>query len=179
MPSPAKGVVREFEVGDLPFAVALLAEEIRTGVANFHWEPVSVEELECDWRACTTTRPWLSLTLDGCWAGFASATAYKGRAAYRFTCEVGIYLEAHARGCGLGRVLYQALLETLAERGFHRAIASIALPGEASSALHAALGVQRIGVLREVGWKLGAWRDVAIWQRCLVPRARAVTQTPS
>ena len=68
---------------------------------------------------------------------------------------------------GIGRALYGQLLPILAERGFHAAFAGIALPNDGSIALHRAMGFAPIGVYREVGWKLGAWRDTSWWQRLL------------
>ena len=165
--------IRAFHERDLTPCEALLAASIRLEVANFHWVPPGREALEADWRQLCADYPWLSLELDGRWAGFAAAYPYKPRAAYRWTAETGIYLEAWARGRGYGRDLYQALLESLTAKGYRSVVAGIALPGAASSALHAALGFRRVGVLREVGWKQGEWRDVALWQRSLSKRAES------
>ena len=165
--------IREFEERDLTPCEALLAASIRAEIANFHWVPPGREALEADWRLHRGEYPWLSVELDGRWAGFAAAYPYKSRAAYRWTAETGIYLEARARGKGYGRHLYQGLLDSLTARGFRSAVAGIALPGEASSGLHAALGFRRVGVFREVGWKQGEWRDVALWQRSLSKRAES------
>ena len=68
---------------------------------------------------------------------------------------------------GAGRALYGALFAVLKEKGLHAAFAGVALPNPASEALHRACGFTLVGVYREVGWKLGGWRDVAKWQRLL------------
>jgi len=68
---------------------------------------------------------------------------------------------------GVGRALYGVLLPAMKERGLHAAFAGIALPNAGSVGLHEACGFTPVGVYREVGWKLGAWRDVGWWQRLL------------
>jgi phosphinothricin acetyltransferase len=166
--------IRAFETRDLEAAEALLASSIGTSAANFHWEAPAPGGLAEEWRALDAEHVWLSLELGGRWAGFASSRPYKTREAYKWTAELGIYLEPWARGAGHGRPLYGALCDALREHGFRLAVANITLPGEASCGLHRALGFEPVGVLPEVGWKLGRWWDVGIWQLQLQrPRARS------
>jgi len=80
---------------------------------------------------------------------------------------VSVYLARDRRGRGGGRALYEALLTRLTERGFRMAAAGMTQPNEASGRLHAALGFEPVGTFRAVGWKHGAWRDVAWVQRPL------------
>jgi phosphinothricin acetyltransferase len=91
----------------------------------------------------------------------------KPRAAYRWSCEVSVYLEQGRRRSGGGRALYEALFERLIERGFRTAIAGMTLPNDASVGLHKALGFEAIGTYRRIGWKLNAWHDVHWRQRPL------------
>ena len=106
--------------------------------------------------------------------GYAYGGPYKERAAYRWSCEVSVYLEQGLRRRGAGRALYEALLPRLAARGFRTAVAGMTLPNDASVGLHRAMGFEPIGVYRRIGWKLGAWHDVA-WAQCdLTP---AITDT--
>ena len=86
------------------------------------------------------------------------------RAAYRWTPEVGIYLDPAATGGGLGRELYGRLLAVLRAQGFHSAIGGITLPNPASVALHEKLGFEAMGIVREAGHKHGRWYDVGFWQ---------------
>jgi phosphinothricin acetyltransferase len=98
--------------------------------------------------------------------GYAYGSPHRERAAYASSCDVAIYVDpAYARQ-GIGRALYAALLPILADT-HHAAFAGIALPNEASVGLHQAMGFTLVGVYREVGWKMGAWRDVGWWQRLL------------
>lgn len=110
---------------------------------------------------------WLVGEVRGAIAGYAYGSPHRARAAYASSCDVAVYVDpAHARK-GIGRMLYAALLPFLAAKGSHAAFAGIALPNEASIGLHEAMGFTPVGVYREVGWKLGGWRDVGWWQRLL------------
>jgi phosphinothricin acetyltransferase len=107
---------------------------------------------------------------DGDIAGYAYARAYHPRAAYRWTCETAIYLAQDRRGRGIGGPLYRALLDALAGEGFVAAMALVSEPNAESTRFHAALGFERVGLMRAIGYKLGRWHDVGYWQRDLAPR---------
>ena len=94
-------------------------------------------------------------------AATRTPSAYRPRPAYARTREISVYLAADARGRGLGRLLYDALLPRLRDDGVHTAVALIALPNDASLALHRACGFAQVGVLREVGRKFDTWIDTA------------------
>jgi phosphinothricin acetyltransferase len=111
--------------------------------------------------------PWLVIEAGRAVAGYAYATPWKPRAAYARTVETSIYLDAAARGRGMGRGVYAALLERLRAQGMHVAIAGIALPNAPSVRLHELLGFAHVGVFREVGRKQHRWIDVGYWQRAL------------
>ena len=117
--------------------------------------------------SCSSSHAWLVAELDGAVAGYAYGSPHRERAAYASSCDVAVYVDpAHARQ-GIGRALYAALLPLLAEQGRHAAFAGIALPNDGSVGLHEALGFTPVGIYREVGWKMGGWRDVGWWQRLL------------
>lgn len=99
--------------------------------------------------------------------GFAYGSTFKERVAYRYSCEVSIYLDGSATGQGLGRRMYEVLLERLTALGYRQAISTIALPHPSSVGLHEAMGFELAGTLRAIGWKHGGWRDVAWYQRPL------------
>jgi phosphinothricin acetyltransferase len=110
------------------------------------------------------TLPWLVHEEDGRVLGFAYASRWKGRCAYRFAAESTVYVaDGHARR-GIGRALYTALLSDLRARGVHCVIGGIAQPNPASVALHEALGFSKVAHFREVGWKFGRWIDVGYWE---------------
>ena len=128
-------------------------------------------------RMASPVHPWLVVDDDGRVLGYASTSPMRARRAYRWSVESGIYLDSAAQGRGLGRRLLAAHLELLERQGFVTIIAGIALPNEASVAVHEKLGFILSGIERGVGFKLGQWVDVGRWQRDLAPRC-ATPQEP-
>jgi L-amino acid N-acyltransferase YncA len=115
----------------------------------------------------TARLPWCVWEVDGVVLGYAYATPWKARSAYRNSVEASIYLAHSATGMGIGTRLYLALIEDLRHRGLHCVIGGAALPNPASIALHEKLGFTKVGEFREVGFKLGRWVDVAYWELML------------
>ena len=138
--------------------------------SHFTFEESAPDAAEIAGRMANPLHPWLVAELDGRLLGYASTSAMRDRAAYRWSVETGIYLAREAQGRGIGRQLLAAHLDLLQRHGFVTAIAGIALPNEASVALHEKLGFALLGVERGVGFKLGRWLDVGRWQRDLAPR---------
>ena len=114
--------------------------------------------------------PWLVAEDDGQLLGYAASSPFRTRPAYRWTVETGIYLAPEAMGRGIGRALLEPLIELLERQGYVAAIGAIALPNEASVALHEKLGFIHTGTYRGVGRKAGEWLDVGLWQKDLAPR---------
>ena len=116
--------------------------------------------------------PWIVAENEiGALVGYAYASAFRQRPAYRFTVETSVYLGPGAQRQGLGSRLYRSLLATLEGQGFAQAIAAITLPNPPSLRLHERVGFAEAGVYSKVGYKLGEWRDVALWQRPLAATA--------
>ena len=111
--------------------------------------------------------PWLVAVEDGRVTGYAYASVWNARGAYRHTVECTVYLAADATGRGLGTRLYEELFARLRRLDVHAVIAVITLPNPASVALHERFGLRQAGVFREVGCKFGAWIDVGYWQAVL------------
>lgn len=108
--------------------------------------------------------PFLSAEVGGVVAGFAYASKWKGRCAYRHTVETTVYVGREHWRCGVGRALYTQLLDVLRDAGIHAAIGGIALPNEPSVALHERLGFRKVAQFHEVGFKFNRWIDVGYWQ---------------
>jgi len=109
--------------------------------------------------------PWLVAEADGAILGYAYASPFKDRSAFRYTVEVSIYLAPTATGGGLGTRLYAELFRLLREEGkYHIAIGGISLPNEASVAIHEKFGMEKVAQFKEVGFKFGTWIDVGYWQ---------------
>ncbi len=115
----------------------------------------------------TATHPWLVCDDGGEVLGYAYARRWRERAAYRWSVETTAYVRNDARKRGIGRALYRALFGTLEAQGFHRAFAGIALPNDASVALHENVGFTRVGTFHEAGRKFEAWIDVVWYERAI------------
>jgi len=131
--------------------------------------PPARAEMAARIAAATASHAWLVAELDRRVIGYAYGGPFATRDAYRWSCEVSIYLEMGRRRTGAGRALYEALLPRLVGRGFRVAVAKMTMPNEASMGLHTAMGFTAVGVHRRIGFKNGAWHDVAIAQLDLVP----------
>ena len=138
---------------------------IHNTVITFEEEPVSAQIMTT--RVADVQKaslPWLVAELDGAVVGYAYASKWKVRSAYRYSVETTIYLEQGREGQGLGTRLYSELLRILREQGIHAAMGGAALPNQASVALHEKLGFERVATFRQVGFKHQKWVDVAYWQ---------------
>ncbi|HYD80064.1 MAG TPA: arsinothricin resistance N-acetyltransferase ArsN1 family B [Paucimonas sp.] len=111
--------------------------------------------------------PWLVAEREGRVIGYAYATKWRARPAYRYSVEVSVYTDAQAGVRGAGSALYEALFAELRARSVHVAIGGIALPNEKSVALHEKFGMRKVAHFSEVGYKFGRWLDVGYWQAVL------------
>ena len=134
---------------------------------TFDVEPPTIAGIRADMAATGGRLPWLVAERAGEVVGWARATPHNTRPAYRWAVNTSVYVRADVRSEGVGRLLYENLLEVLTRQAYVTAVALIVLPNDASVALHTAVGFEHRGVLREVGYKLGSWRDVGWWQRRL------------
>ena len=161
-------MIRPASASDFGAIAAITNHYIATSAIHFGYDPVSADELAAHWREDAERYPWLVAVEGDAVVGYAKSGAWRTRAAYRWTCEVTVYVARERQRAGIGRALYVDLLARLAAAGFHSAIAGITLPNAASVALHVALGFEAVGVVRDAGWKHERWHDVAFYQRLLV-----------
>jgi L-amino acid N-acyltransferase YncA len=138
--------------------------------SRFSFEEIAPEANEIAVRMSNPLHPWLVAEEEGCVVGYASTSPMRNRAAYRWSVESGIYLTPSAQRRGIARQLLGAHLALLQWQGFVTVVAGIALPNDASVALHEKLGFTLSGIERGVGFKLGEWVDVGRWQRDLALR---------
>ena len=170
----------------MPTLIRLASEADAAGIASIYrryvedsW--ISFEDSPPDaaemTRRITGERPgfypWFVAEEDGRLLGYAASSPFRTRSAYRWTVETGVYLAADAQGRGVGKALLSTLLGVLQRQGYVAAIGAIALPNEASIALHEKLGFTYAGTYRGVGFKLGQWLDVGLWEKELAPRDSA------
>ena len=160
---------------DAAAIASLYAHYVTRTAISFETEAPGEDEIRARIEDGGALYPWLVAADDeDRLLGYAYAAAFRSRRAYRFSVETTVYLVPAATGRGVGRALYAALIPLLERQGFTQAIAAITLPNEASVRLHEAFGFVQAGVYREVGYKLGEWRSVGLWQRALAP----LTQPP-
>jgi len=133
------------------------------------FEDVPPDEAEIARRISTigARYPYLCCVRDDVVVGYGYASAHRERAAYRWSVDVSVYVDAVHRRKGVARSLYDRLLSLAAELGYYTAFAGIALPNDASVAFHRSLGFTDVGIYRNVGYKLGAWHDTLWLQRPL------------
>jgi L-amino acid N-acyltransferase YncA len=146
---------------------AIYAPHVLTGTVSFESDPPDGRAMRTRMAASEGLYPWMVATngdTEGGVIGYAFASKFRDRPAYKYVCETSIYLTDASSGSGVGRLLYKALIDTLRAQGFVHAIGAIALPNDRSIKLHEAVGFRRAGVYREVGFKHGQWIDVGFWQ---------------
>lgn len=131
---------------------------------TFEERPVGPEEMRQRIVEIVSAMPWLVWVEESQVQGFCYASKWKGRCGYRYSVESTIYLRRGSIRRGVGTQLYRALLDELHRKGLHVVIAGIALPNQASVALHEKLGFRNVARFEQVGWKFNQWIDVGYWQ---------------
>ncbi|MGW0228029.1 N-acetyltransferase family protein [Actinopolymorpha singaporensis] len=162
---PGDVKVRDASTDDAEACAAIYAPYVENTAITFEIDSPTPVMMAERIESALRTHAWLVLEEQGRVVGYAYGGPFKARAAYRWSCEVSVYLELGRRRSGGGRALYEALLARLAERGFRTAAAGMTLPNDASVGFHRAMGFEPVGTYRRIGWKHGAWRDVAWVQK--------------
>jgi phosphinothricin acetyltransferase len=162
-------IVRDAAPGDLHAVAAIYADAVRDGYATFDLEPRPLAFWHDALAACDPgLGHWFLVACDGNTVlGYARSTRHKDRPAYDVTVETSAYVDAAARGRGVGNALYAELFGRLDASGRRLAVAGVALPNDASERLHRAHGFTEVGVFRGIGVKFGRAWDVRWYQRPL------------
>jgi L-amino acid N-acyltransferase YncA len=164
--------VRRATADDAAAIASIYAPYVQASVVSFETEAPDEAEMRGRIEALGDVYPWLvACDEDGTMLGYAYGCAFRTRPAYRFTVETTVYVADGAHRRGIGTLLYRALLALLEAQGFTQAIGAITIPNEASMRLHEALGFASAGTYQKVGFKLGEWRSVGLWQRPLAAMA--------
>ena len=159
--------IRPATVADAARCAEIYAPFVTDSWVSFELDAPDADEMSGRIAKVLNSYDWLVAESDGEVLGYAYGSEHRTRGAYQTSCDVAVYIDPGQARQGLGRALYEALLPRLKARKIHAAFAGIALPNEASIALHRAMGFELVGTYREVGWKMGGWRDVAWFQRLL------------
>lgn len=160
--------IRAATPDDAAAIAAIYAPFVLSGTVSFETEAPDTRQIRARMASSGGLYPWLVATNGDPEGGgvlaYAYASQFRDRPAYRYVVETSIYVAGAVQGQGAGRLLYEALIDTLRVQGFTQAIGAIALPNDGSIRLHEAVGFRRAGVYREVGYKQGQWIDVGFWQ---------------
>jgi phosphinothricin acetyltransferase len=159
--------VRDASERDAAACAAIYAPYVTDTAITFESDPPSAAEMAERIAASLRSHAWVVLEDEERVVGYAYGGPFHKRAAYRWACEVSVYVELGRRRTGAGRALYDALLARLTDRGFRIAVAGMTLPNDASVGLHRAMGFEPVGTYRRIGFKHGRWHDVAWTQRVL------------
>lgn len=160
-------LVRDATPADAAAICSIYNPFVTGTTVSFEEAPVSEEAMATRIAELTRTHPWLVAAFAGEVAGYAYASPWRTRAAYRHAAECSVYVAPAHAGRGVGRALYTALFARLREQGIHTAIGGIALPNDASVGLHERMGFTPVARFREVGLKFDRRIDVGYWQLLL------------
>jgi phosphinothricin acetyltransferase len=164
----AELVIRDANEADAEAVQAIYAHHVLNGTASYDIEPPSVDYIRDKIRQIHEAGwPFVIGELEGEVAGYAYATQFRDREAYRFTAEDSIYVHPQKTGRGVGKRLLKSLLERSAESDFRTIVAVIGGAEPASVAVHSALGFEEVGRLKAVGWKKERWLDSVYMQRTI------------
>ena len=152
LPEPARDAARVAEI---------YRPSVESGLASFEEVPPDAVEMRRRIAATLAATPWLVAEVDSRVAGYAYAGPHHTRPGYRWSVNVSVYVAEGFAGRGIGRRLYRELFAILTRQGFVNVYAGITLPNDASVALHRSMGMEPVGTYQGVGFKHGAWHDVA------------------
>ncbi|HXX26668.1 MAG TPA: GNAT family N-acetyltransferase [Pseudolabrys sp.] len=166
-------LIRPATFADIPVITRIYAHAVRNGTASFELEPPDEAEMSRRMKAVLDGEfPYFVAEIDGRVAGYAYASLYRKRPAYRFTVEDSVYVAPDAHRRGIGKALLVKLIETCTALGFRQMIAVIGDSNQAASiGVHEACGFSDAGNLRNIGWKFGRWLDTPLMQLTLGPGA--------
>ena len=155
--------------GDIEAIQAIYAHYVATNLATFELEPPTARQmLERRAGILGGGYPYLVARLGGDVVGYAYASAYRSRPAYRHTVEDSIYVAPGHRQAGIGSALLRGLIEQCEELGFRQMVGVVGNSANTGSLrVHEALGFTRVGTLASVGYKFGQWVDTVLMQRAL------------
>jgi len=164
-------IIRPATTADIPAITRIYADAVIHGTATFELEPPSKAEMTKRMRALLDGKfPYFVAEIDGVVAGYAYASLYRTRPAYRFTVENSVYVAPDMHRRGIGKALLEKLIEACTVLGFRQMIAVIGDSNQgASIGVHKACGFEPAGNLRNIGYKFGRWLDTPLMQRALGP----------
>lgn len=149
---------------DAPAILAIYAPIVLDTPTSFEYEPPTSDEMANRIAKTIERYAWIVAERDGGILGYAYGGVHRARPAYQWNVETSVYVAESARGHGVGRRLYETLLDICRKQGFRQALAGITLPNPGSVALHEAVGFRHFATFPAMGYKFGEWHDVGWWR---------------
>jgi len=161
-------MIRPVRADDAEAICSIYNHYVENSISTFEEKPIQVDEMRERIRKISAKYPYI-VQEDGSGevTGFAYINTWKEREAYRFSAEVSVYIKDELRGRGIGRSLMERLLEEVRKTEIHSLVSGIVLPNDPSVYLHEKFGFVKIGLFREIGFKLNRWLDVGYWELIL------------
>lgn len=156
--------IRKVRISDAEQIAEIYNYYVLTSHATFEIEAVSIDEMEKRIGEISAKFPYFVFCEEDRIIGYAYASQYKTRAAYKPSVEISVYVKNGIHQKGIGTKLYTKLFEELSNSNVHAIIAGISLPNEASVKLHENFGMKKVAHFEEVGFKIGRWIDVGYWE---------------
>jgi L-amino acid N-acyltransferase YncA len=158
--------IRDAVATDLPVIIEIYRESVLTGTSSYELEPPSDEEMASRFATITGQNYPYIIAEDekGRVLGYAYASAFRTRPAYRYLAEDSVYVAPDARGMGVGGTLLDALMSATASIGIRQMVAVIGGASPASIAVHEKAGFKHVGRLPASGFKFGKWLDTVLMQ---------------
>jgi phosphinothricin acetyltransferase len=172
--------IRPAKTADIPAITRIYAHAVKTGTASFELEPPNEAEMAERMKMLLDGKfPYLVAEADGVVAGYAYASLYRTRPAYRFTVEDSVYVAPNMQRRGIGIALVRKLVEVCTALGYRQMIAIIGDSDQAASTgVHKACGFTDAGNLRNIGWKFDRWLDTPMMQLALGEGAATPAKGP-
>ncbi|MEZ5495591.1 MAG: N-acetyltransferase family protein [Gammaproteobacteria bacterium] len=160
-------IIRNVLNSDIPQVVEILNHYVRNDSCTFQINTYSISEISEKIAEITKVYPYIVMEEGNEVIGFAYASRWREKNAYDKSAETTIYLNPKHKYRGLGKILYQELIEQLREKNFRLLVACLTLPNPSSVRLHESLGFEKVGEFKDAGYKFNRWYNVGFWQKVL------------
>ena len=162
-------MTRHVKITDADQICTIYNHYVINTTATFEEEAITAEEMRIRIKQLTRRFPWLVYEVANELQGYAYATDWKPRTAYRYSGETTVYVKSGSMGKGIGSILYQQLISEMKTLSYQTLVGGIALPNNSSIALHEKLNFKKVAHFQNIGFKLNQWVDVGYWQLLLKP----------
>jgi phosphinothricin acetyltransferase len=161
------GLIRPITLDDAQQVLRIYRPYVENTSISFEYEVPSLDEWVARIEAITSEYPWLVHEHQGKITGYAYGSKHRHRTAYAWSAESTIYMDEEHHRSGIGRILYETLLEVMKLQHYVNVYAAVTIPNVKSEAFHQALGFYEVGVFRKIGFKFGEWHDTRWFQHHL------------